>query len=160
VLRADDLTIWDSWAICAYAREHFPTAIGWPADPEARAIARAVSAEMHAGFLAIRSALPLNCRLRLKGTPLDGDLEEEVARIGEIWRGCRERYGDGGPYLFGAFSFADIMYAPVASRFASYGIWLGETEQTWMDAVLGRDATRAWLEAAAAETEVIERFEP
>ena len=149
VLRDGELVVWDSLAIIEYAAERFPEAHLWPADRAARAVARSVSAEMHAGFQALRAHLPMN----LKRTPAPRDLpaeaEADIARVKEIWRACRAR--GTGPFLFGAFSGADAMYAPVVTRFETYRVPVDPEIRAYMDAILGLPAYREWREAALAE---------
>ncbi|MBI2567484.1 MAG: glutathione S-transferase family protein [Candidatus Schekmanbacteria bacterium] len=158
VLRDGAITVWESTAIMEYVLDTFPRAIGWPLDPAARAVARAVSAEMHAGFLALRTELPFNCRARIAGVSISEAAQRDIARIREVWVGCRERFGAGGPWLFGALSIADVMYAPVALRFVTYGVTVGAAEQSWMEAVQVLPAVRKWCQDAEAETEVVERY--
>lgn len=145
--------VWDSLAICEYANETFLGGAGWPADAAARATARSVSAEMHSGFLALRTALPMNCRRRTRGTPLDAGARADVARVQAIWRDCRARFGAGGDLLFGGFSIADAMYAPVALRFVAYGVALDAQAQAYADALLALPALQEWLRDAEAERE-------
>ena len=152
-LRHAGITIWDSLAICEYANETFLDGSGWPADPLARAVARSVSAEMHSGFQALRKALPMNCRRRTRGTPLADDVRANIARIAAIWSDCRARFGSDGGFLFGAFSIADAMYAPVALRFVSYGVELDAPTQAYVDALLALPTLQEWLRAADAEIE-------
>jgi glutathione S-transferase len=120
VLLADGQTIWDSLAILEYLAEAHPEAMLWPKSREARAHARSVSAEMHAGFQALREHCPMDLVRRLPKASLPNEVSAEVRRIVQLWRNCRERYGSGGGFLFGGFSAADAMYAPVASRFRTY----------------------------------------
>lgn len=121
VLRDGDETIWDSLAICEYLNERFPEARLWPADAVARAMARSVTAEMHSSFQALRSACPMDLALRTTAE-LDAATAADVRRIVVLWRECRRRFGTEGPWLFGAWSIADAFYAPVATRFRSYGV--------------------------------------
>ena len=121
VLRDGDETIWDSLAICEYLNERFPEARLWPADAVARAMARSVTAEMHSSFQALRSACPMDLALRMTAE-LDAATAADVRRIVVLWRECRRRFGGDGPWLFGAWSIADAFYAPVATRFRSYGV--------------------------------------
>jgi len=155
-MRHAGITIWDSLAICEYANETFLGGAGWPADASARAVARSVSAEMHSGFQALRKALPMNCRRRTHGTLLGPDVLANIARIGAIWRDCRARFGAGGPFLFGGFSIADAMYAPVVMRFVSYGVEIDAVAQAYVDTLLDLPALQEWLRDAAAETESLE----
>ena len=155
VLHDGDLTVWDSLAICEYLAERFPAAGAWPDAPEARARARAVAAEMHAGFGAIRSAMPMNVRARGRRVPTSEALEREIARVLALWQACRERDGAGGPWLFGRFGIADCMYAPVATRFRTYGVDVPGAAGEWAAAILAHPAMQAWERDAVAEPETI-----
>ena len=155
VLHHAGATIWDSLAICEYVSETFLDGAGWPRDASARAVARSVSAEMHAGFGALREALPFNCRRRAPAFRLDDGTRRDIARITAIWRECRARCGDGGPFLFGTFSIADAMYAPVASRFVTYDVTVDDISQRWIDAVLALEAMQEWQGDAAAEPYIL-----
>ena len=155
VLRHGDLVVWDSIAICEYLAETFPAARLWPTDPAERAHARAISAEMHAGFQSLRGQMPMNVRARGRKVPDTPELAADIARVCAIWRGCRERAGARGPFLFGDFCIADAMYAPVVFRFASYGVPLGPLERTYAEVVRETPALREWADAAARETETI-----
>ena len=159
VLHDGGFTVWESLAICEYAAERFPTAGLWPDDAAARAHARAVSAEMHAEFPVLRSAMPMNCRARRPGKGRAPGVEDDIARITAIWRECRESFGDGGDMLYGRFSIADAMYAPVVSRFVTYDVALDEVSGAYVDAVFALPAMAEWLAAAHAEPERIEREE-
>lgn len=150
-LKCDDgLVIWDSLAICEFLAERHPAAALWPADGAARAIARAVACEMHAGFAPLRKELPMDCAARHPAPAMGEDTQRNVARILTVWRDMRETYGAGGPFLFGAFTIADAMYAPVVSRFVTYGIAMGETEAAYAHAVTTTPAMQEWLAACAA----------
>jgi glutathione S-transferase len=159
VLRDGELLIWDSLAICEYLAERFPAARLWPADVADRAQARAVSAEMHSGFAALRQALPMNVRATGRRVALDADVERDIARVCTIWRECRTRCADGGPWLFGAFSIADCMYAPVVMRFHTYGVACDVPERAYVATMLARPALQSWISAAVAEPEVVESIE-
>jgi len=152
------LTIWESLAIGEYLAEKFPGLGLWPADAAARAHARSVSAEMHAGFGALRSAMPMNLRSRYPGKGRSPQVDADIARVSAIWIDCLARYG--GPFLFGAFTFADAMYAPVATRFVTYGVALDPVAQAYVDRVLALPAMQAWRTEALAETEIIAEDEP
>ncbi len=165
-LEADGLTIWDSLAIAEYLHERYPEAGLWPEDPAVRAVARAVTAEMHAGFAALRERLPMDLK-RARGNPdgIDtstGALGAEIARIVEIWTDCRHRTlgraPGNGPFLFGKFGAADAFYAPVAIRLDSYGVTLEGAAAAYRDALLAWPDLVAWTEAAQAEPWVIETF--
>jgi glutathione S-transferase len=151
VLHRGDLVVWDSLAICEYVNETFLEGRGWPADIETRAVARAVSAEMHSGFKALRDALPLNCRRRAAAKSIPPEARGDIERITRIWRECRARFPAQGPYLFGRFSIADAMYAPVVLRFRSYVVPLGDVERAYSETMLALPALGEWLAAAEAE---------
>ena len=159
VLKHGAHVIWDSLAICEYVSERFADGRGWPRDIDARAAARSVSAEMHSGFTELREAMPMNCRRRVSGFRAPEAATRDVERIAEIWRWCRSSWGDGGPFLFGEFCIADAMYAPVVSRFHTYGVRLSATERDYADAVWALDSVNAWMQAAAVESEVIHHAE-
>ena len=150
------LAIWDSLAICEYVAETHPKANLWPVDPEARAVARSISAEMHSGFMALRGKLSMDIRLHATNTRYGPDVHRDIERITTIWRDCRFRYGAGGPFLFGAFSIADAMYAPVVTRFVSYGIHVDSFSEHYMQAVLALPAMQDWIHDALHETETIQ----
>ena len=159
VLCHNDLTIWDSLAICEYVADLAPEARLWPADRDARAVARAVCAEMHSGFEALRMALPMNIRAERPGIVLSDETQADIDRICAIWSDCRRRFGEGGPFLFGHFTIADAMVAPVVARFHSYGIAVGDRNRTYMEAVRSLLAMVEWSAAAAAEPWVLETEE-
>ncbi len=151
--------IWDSMAIGEYLAEKFPERKMWPSDPRARALARAVSAEMHSGFVALRSQLPMNMH-RTKAPPTwDADAQRDIDRVQEIWRTCRTAHGAGGPYLFGALTLADCFYAPVVSRFTTYRVPMDGTASAYCEAMWEWPALDAWREAALKEPWLIARDE-
>jgi len=139
VLIDGDWRVWETIAILEHLAERFPAAGLWPKDAAARSHARAVSAEMHAGFVGLRRNCPMNMWLPPKARPLPDEAQADVARIEELWTDCRQRFGqkaeDGGPFLFGAFGAVDAMYAPVVARFHNYGIPVGAAVRAYMDAV-------------------------
>jgi glutathione S-transferase len=158
------VTVWESLAIGEYMAELFPEAGLWPKNAAARAHARAIGAEMHAGFFALRRALPMNVRAKPHGGfPLSEDAQQDVNRIEAIWRDTRDRFAasaaEGGPFLFGRFSLADAMYAPVAVRFTTYPVALGENATRYRDAVMGHPFMVEWRAAAQAEPWMIPAFE-
>jgi glutathione S-transferase len=156
VLRHGDVTVWESLAICEYAAEALAPGAGlWPAAPAARAHARSIAAEMHAGFSSLRSALPMNLRARVR-LPVESAVRADVDRVVALWEDCRARFGAGGPFLFGAFTIADAMYAPVATRFRSYGVALPPVAQAYADALWALPAMQEWAAAGVAEPERIE----
>lgn len=157
VLVVDGDTVWDSLAIAETVAERWPDKALWPAGPSRRAHARSVSAEMHAGFAALRGAMPMNCRAMGRKVPLSRELKADIDRIFAIWSDCAERYGGG--WLFESFSVADAMYAPVVLRFRTYGVDLPQAAQGYADRVLRSKAMQKWLAAAESETEVIEAYE-
>ena len=159
VLKHGEHVVWDSLAICEYVSERFAAGGGWPDEVHARAAARSVSAEMHSGFAALRDTMPMNCRRRVGGFRTPQAAARDIERIAQIWRWCRERWGGDGAFLFGEFCIADAMYAPVVSRFNTYGVRLGTLERDYADAVWELDSVKAWMQAAAEESEVIHHAE-
>jgi glutathione S-transferase len=149
VLRQGKLCVWDSLAICEYIVEL--SGKGWPKLREARAVARSVCAEMHSGFTTLRSLWPMNARARNRRTAVTAALEADVERIDEIWNDCRVRFGKDGPWLFGDYSVADAMYAPVVLRFNTYGAHVSQTARWYMATVLEDAALQEWLQAAKQE---------
>ena len=157
VLLMDGITVWDSLAIAETIAERFPDKQLWPADVAARAHARSISAEMHSGFAALREQMPMNCRAMGRRVALPDELTKDIDRVFEIWSDCHKRYGGG--WLFGTFSVADAMYAPVVLRLRTYGINLPDAARSYADRLLDSDALQAWLAAGEAEIEVIEADE-
>jgi glutathione S-transferase len=159
ILIDGDMRIWESLAIVEYLAEKFPEKRLWPADSEARGVARSVSAEMHAGFASLRSQMPLNCRARRPGSGRGPGVQEDIDRICEIWRECRARHGAAGEFLFGDFTAADAMFAPVASRFQTYGVELDRDEAEYARAILAMPAVWDWMEDAHREPWRIAKFD-
>ncbi len=155
-----DVTVWETLAIIEYLAEKFPAAGLWPSEAGARAHARAISSEMHAGFMMLRKAMPMNIRESLPGygMALDG-VQGDINRIESIWRDARGRYGAGGDYLFGAFSAVDAMFAPVALRFKTYSVTLGESAAAYVEALLAYPALAEWIAAAKVEPWMIPDYE-
>jgi glutathione S-transferase len=152
VLRHGELVVWDSLAICEYLAETFPEAALWPEAAHARAVARAVCAEMHSGFAALRTNCPMNIRLSAPGRGTDAPgVAQDIARIQALWNECRGRFGQGGPFLFGRFSIADAFYAPVVMRFQTYGVPFDPAGATFRDALLALPGMQAWVKAAESE---------
>lgn len=159
VLIDGDRHIWESLAIIEYVAEKFPGARVWPIDPAARAHARVISAEMHAGFAALRKHCAMNMARPQKKRELTPEVEADVVRIEEMWTDCRRRFGKSGPFLFGAACAADAMYAPVVSRFNTYAIDVGDAARAYMNAVTGLPAWLEWEKAALQESWVLPRGE-
>lgn len=159
VLHHGDLVVWESLAIVEYLAELFPDRGLWPADRAARAVARAVSTEMHAGFATLRTNMGMNVRRRLPGRGRAPGVAEDIARITALWADCRARFGAGGPFLFGAFSIADAMFAPVVTRFETYVVDLDPNARAYSSAVLALPAMKEWYAAADSEPWVIDRYE-
>lgn len=150
-LHDGDFRVWDSLAIAEYLAERHPGL--WPDDPRARARARCVSAEMHSGFAPLRQAMPMNVKLRLRGRAAEPEVQANIDRIAEIWDEARNRFaGAGGPWLYGRFSIADAMFAPVVWRFHAYAVPLPEAAARYRDAMLAHPEMRAWEAGALAET--------
>ena len=154
-----DVTIWDSLAIIEYLAEGFPEARLWPDDRARRAHARSISAEMHSGFVALRTECGMNLHRPVGAITLSADAHANIARIQQIWIECRERYGKYGPFLFGAFGGADAMFAPVVHRFRTYAIAVEPEARDYMNTVMSLPAFQEWTTAGLAEALVIERFE-
>jgi glutathione S-transferase len=154
VLFHGGLVVWESLAICEYASE-LAGGRGWPADAARRAEARAVAAEMHSGFEAFRAACPMNARATGRRVPITPPLARDLRRIDAIWSGCRRDHGELGPWLFGDFSVADAMFAPVALRLRTYGLPLSSLAKRYFDTMLADSLLREWVEAAKRETQVI-----
>jgi glutathione S-transferase len=152
VLLHGKLTIWDSLAILEYIAETWPSKNLWPKNKAARAMARSICAEMHSGFRNLRNACPMNIRRPPKSIPLDEGVLKDLARIETIWRNCRKTYGKSGDFLFGKFSNADAMFAPVASRIKTFDLRVSKSSMDYVNAVLETKAYRAWQNAALKET--------
>ncbi|HYD30722.1 MAG TPA: glutathione S-transferase family protein [Azospirillaceae bacterium] len=151
VLHHGDTTVWESIAICEYIAETFPQAHLWPAAAPARAVARSVAAEMHAGFADLRRNLPMDLKEKRSDASRTPECEADIARITQIWRDARGRFGIDGPFLFSRFSIADALFAPVVTRFDTYGVPLDPVCRAYAEAVLDLPAMREWHAAAKAE---------
>ena len=150
-----DIAVWETLAIAEYLHDRFPEAGIWPSDAAARAHARAISSEMHAGFASLRSACPMNLGKRYATRDRGPGVARDVERITALWRQARERFGAAGPFLYGAFSAADAMFAPVVTRLDTYAIPVDATAQAYIEAVLALPAYRDWLTGALAEPWVV-----
>ncbi|MDX2276053.1 MAG: glutathione S-transferase family protein [Hyphomonadaceae bacterium] len=149
-LHIEGVIINDSLSICEWAAEQAPSL--WPREPLKRALARSAAAEMHSGFAALRGALSMNVRRRMEQAPaLDADVHADLQRLFELWSGLRASHGAGGPYLFGARSVADAMYAPVATRLRTYAIETPPVVAAYCATIFADDAFRAWEQGAEAE---------
>ncbi|ACA17560.1 Glutathione S-transferase domain [Methylobacterium sp. 4-46] len=155
VLIDGEVTVWESLAILEYAAERWPEAGIWPGERAARAHARAISAEMHSGFQALCAALPMNLGRRYAARDRGPAVAADFARVTAIWRDARARFGAGGPFLFGAFSGADAMFAPVVTRLDTYAVAVDPEVRAYMEAVLGLPALAAWREAALREPWIV-----
>ena len=152
---------WDTLAIIERAHELAPSAGLWPADARARARARSLCAEMHGGFRALRGAMPMNIRSRYPGKGMTPDVARDIERISALWASAKSEFGGrGGPYLFGAFCAADAYFAPVASRFVTYGVKLAGKATEIQQALLEAPAVREWSAEAVKETEFVAEDEP
>jgi glutathione S-transferase len=159
VLIDGDVTVFETIAILEYLNDTFPMAGLWPKDTAARAHARAISAEMHAGFGALRRDCPMNMRRPVKKHMVSPEAQKHVARIDALWSDARKRFGAGGEFLFGSFTNADAMFAPVVNRFHVYDLPRSKTAQAYMDAIMALPAWQDWEQAARAESWVIAESE-
>ena len=159
VLIDGDATIWESLAILEYLADKFAAKGLWPRDASARAHARAAASEMHAGFAALRSQLPMNIRRPVKAHAVADDARADIARIDALWSECRARFGGEGQFLYGAFGAADAMYAPVAWRFHTYAVEVSAVARAYMRTLMELSAWSEWREAALRESWVMPRNE-
>ena len=163
VLLDGEVSVWDSLAIIEYVAERFPNARLWPEDRASRAHARSVCAEMHSGFLALRSECGMNLHRPVRPVTLSADALADIARVEQIWLECRERYGASGPFLFGCFGAADAMFAPVVHRFRTYAIEVSPEAKpcikAYMETMMSLPAFQEWTKGGLAETLILEKFE-
>lgn len=159
ILWDGDVVIWDSLAILEYLADKVGRDRFWPKDDAARGMARSMVAEMHSSYLALRRQLPMNIRRRFQGAELSEDVKQDIVRILSLWAEARARFGRGGPFLFGTFCAADIFYAPVVSRFMTYGVGVPGFAQAYMQAIWEHEWMQAWIVAAEEEEWVIEQYE-
>lgn len=159
ILWDGDAVIWDSLAIMEYLADKVGRERYWPKDEVARGMARAMVAEMHSSYLSLRAELPMNIRRRVQLGDVSEDTKHDIVRILGLWAEARARHGKGGPFLFGTFGAADIFYAPVVSRFTTYGIGVPGFARSYMQAVWEHDWMKSWIEAAENEQWVIEQYE-
>ncbi|VUX46314.1 Glutathione S-transferase [Candidatus Defluviicoccus seviourii] len=159
VLKDGALTVWDSLAITEYLAERFPAAGLWPVAADARAHTRAVAAEMHSSFQALRQNMPMSVRAAKPGRGRTPEVMADITRIAALWQDCRARYGAAGPFLFGPFSAADCFFAPVVTRFTTYGVALDPVCEAYAAAVRAWPALIEWCAGAAAEPWRIAKYE-
>lgn len=159
VLIDGDVSVWESLAIIEHLAERFPDKGVWPRDPKARALARSISAEMHAGFQGLRQNCPMNLGAKFAARDWPDAVTADVVRLEAMWADARARFGAGGPYLFGAFCGADAMYAPVVTRLDTYQLNVGPGTRAYMDAILPHPALVSWRLAALQEPWTIPEFE-
>mgnify|MGYP000309539033 CR=1 FL=1 len=145
-LRHGDLVLWDSLAIMEYLGELYPDRGLWPFAPETRALARSVAHEMHSGFGPLRQNMPMDCLGQYPGEGMTDEVAANIKRIEAVWTDMRTRFAEDGPFLFGHFTIADAMYAPVVSRFLTYEVKLNDTARAYCDTVWGMDEIADWLQ--------------
>ncbi len=159
ILWDGDAVIWDSFAILEYLSDKVGRERFWPKDDAARGMARAMAAEMHSGYLPLRRECPMNLRKTYEGVPISDECRADALRILQLWAEARARFGKEGPYLFGTFSAADIMFAPVVTRFVTYGFTLPGFAAGYVEAMLAHPWMQEWFQGAADEEWVVEKYE-
>ncbi len=159
ILWDGDTVIWDSLAILEYLADKTSRDRFWPKDDTARGMARAMVAEMHSAFAALRAECPMNLRKSVSDRPISDEVRSDAVRILQLWAEARSRFGSGGPYLFGTFCAADIMYAPIVARFGSYGFALPGFAESYCEAIRDHEWMRQWTAAAQAEPWSIAGYE-
>ncbi len=159
VLNEGDLNVWDTLAIIEYAADKYPEKNGWPADLKTRAMARSVAAEMHSSFTALRNALPMNIRKHFPNHPITAEVQTDLNRIYALWDYCRENKISDGPWLFGDFSGADAMFAPVIMRIIGYDVKPSGFAADYVKYVHNSDTMQEWIEGSKSETQIVEADE-
>ena len=160
VLHHGSITVWESLAILDYLADAFYDKPWWPSDPHAKAHARTLAAEMHAGFGALRKAMPMNLSKSYAPRTWAEDVAKDVQRVQDLWRDARKRFGGGGDFLFGDFTIVDAMYAPVVTRFKTYAVDIDETARAYSAAIFNLPAMQKWMADAAEEPWVIDKYGP
>jgi glutathione S-transferase len=159
ILWDDDIVVWDSMAIIEFLADRYGDALYWPEDEGGRAMARSMAAEMHSGFANLRRELPMNVRKSFRAKKLSDPVKEEIDRILQLWAQARARWGGTGDFLFGDWCAADMMYAPVVTRFISYGVDVPSFAGIYMKNVLSHPHVAEWIDKAQDEPWVIEEYE-
>jgi len=159
ILWDGDCVVWDSLAIVEFLADRHGKEQYWPQDPTACGMARSMAAEMHSGFSNLRRELPMNVRKTFPFKPLTEEVRDEIERILQLWAQARARFGSGGPFLFGEWCGADIMYAPVVTRFITYSLPMPPFAELYMKAVLSHPHVNEWIDKAQDEPWVIEQYE-
>lgn len=151
--------VWESLAILEYLAEEFPDLNWYPKDKTAKIVARSISFEIYAGFNKLRENMPMNCRAKYPGKGMALGVKKDIDRITNIWQECRQKFGAGGDMLFGEFTIADAMYAPVVLRFVTYGVEVDKVCRDYMEAILELPAMQEWVKAGEKEEEVLLRYQ-
>ena len=159
ILWDDDCVVWDSLAIIEFLGDRYGRELYWPEDDSARGMARSMSAEMHSSFANLRRELPMNVRKSYSPVELSDEVREEIDRIMQLWAQARARFGGTGEFLFGEWCAADMMYAPVVTRFVTYGVPVPNFAAVYMKAVLSHPHVTEWIDKAQDEPWVIEQYE-
>ncbi|MEZ5693407.1 MAG: glutathione S-transferase family protein [Altererythrobacter sp.] len=159
ILWDGDTVVWDSLAILEYCADKVGRDRFWPKDDTARGMARSMVAEMHSSFAVLRRECPMNIRKTFEGATISEDARADTVRVLQLWAEARARFGQGGPFLFGTFSAADVFYAPVVSRFRSYGFKMPGFAEAYMEALWEHEWMQQWIAGAEDEQWVIEQYE-
>ncbi len=155
-----ETVVWDSLAIIEHCADKFGRDAFWPEDEAARGMARSMAAEMHSSFISLRREMPMNVRAKVEGHAVSAEVAAEINRVLQLWAQARARFGSGGPYLFGTWSAADMMFAPVVTRLVTYNVPLPPFALAYVDSVLHHAHVVEWIELAQDEPWVIEQYEP
>jgi glutathione S-transferase len=159
VLKDGNLIVWDSLSILEYVSDVYLAGQGWPQDQNARAVARSISSEMHSSYYHVRNEMPMNCRRKYNTVTLSQEASREVERIKSLWQKCRNQFGHDGKWIFGEYSIADAMFAPIVIRFDGYSVPLTGVEAEYAENVLRQPEIIDWIAAGRQETEIIEACE-